>query len=64
MQGALKIARRVRDSSYLLLDGAMGYEAQIAGVGDRIPNQWMKSKVISYLKKKSVIEVTEKEDVS
>ena len=60
VQGALKIARRVRDSSYLLLDGAMGYEAQIAGVGDRIPNQWMKSKVISYLKKKSVIEVTEK----
>lgn len=33
-----------------MLDGVMGYEAQIAGVGDHIPNQWLKSKVISYLK--------------
>ena len=27
-----------------MLDGVMGYEAQIAGVGDYIPNQWLKSK--------------------
>ena len=27
-----------------MLDGVMGYEAQIAGVGDHIPNQWLKSK--------------------
>ena len=39
-----------------MLDGVMGYEAQIAGVGDYIPNQWLKSKVISYLKQKSVLE--------
>ena len=38
----------------------MGYEAQIAGVGDHIPNQRAKSKVISYLKKKSVLEVKER----
>ncbi len=38
----------------------MGYEAQIAGVGDRIPNQRVKSKVISHLKKKSVLEVKER----
>ena len=38
----------------------MGYEAQIAGVGDHIPNQRAKSKVISYLKKKSVLEVKRK----
>ena len=38
----------------------MGYEAQIAGVGDQIPNQRVKSKVISYLKKKSVLEVKER----
>ena len=43
-----------------MLDGVMGYEAQIAGVGDHIPNQWLKSKVISYLKQKSVLEVKEK----
>lgn len=50
MQDALKVVEKVRRSSYLMLDGVMGYEAQIAGVGDHIPNQWLKSKVISYLK--------------
>ncbi|KAA0761317.1 amino acid deaminase/aldolase [Bacillus sp. SH5-2] len=60
VQDALKIVKKVKDSSYLILDGVMGYEAQIAGVGDHIPNQWMKSKAISYLKKKSVIEVIER----
>ncbi|EJS64715.1 amino acid aldolase [Bacillus cereus] len=60
VQGTLKIVEKIKDSSYLILDGLMGYEAQIAGVGDHIPNQWMKSKVISYLKKKSVLEVKER----
>lgn len=62
VQDALKIVEKVRRSSYLMLDGVMGYEAQIAGVGDHIPNQWIKSKVISYLKKKSVIEVKERRE--
>ena len=44
MQDALKVVEKVRRSSYLMLDGVMGYEAQIAGVGDYIPNQWLKSK--------------------
>ncbi|EEM61579.1 hypothetical protein bthur0007_6030 [Bacillus thuringiensis serovar monterrey BGSC 4AJ1] len=59
-QGALKIVKRLKESSLLILDGVMGYEAQIAGVGDHIPNQRVKSKVISYLKKKSVLEVKER----
>lgn len=62
VQDALKIVEKVRRSSYLMLDGVMGYEAQIAGVGDHIPNQWMKSKVISYLKKKSVLEVKKRRE--
>lgn len=33
MQDALKVVEKVRRSSYLMLDGVMGYEAQIAGVG-------------------------------
>lgn len=60
MQGALKIVKRVKESSCLILDGVMGYEAQIAGVGDHIPNQRVKSKVISYLKKKSVLEIKDR----
>ena len=63
MQDALKVVEKVRRSSYLMLDGVMGYEAQIAGVGDYIPNQWLKSKVISYLKQKSVLEVKEREHI-
>jgi len=60
VQDALEIVKKVKGSSYLILDGVMGYEAQIAGVGDQIPNQRVKSKVISYLKKKSVLEVKER----
>ena len=60
MQGTLKIVKRLKESLFLILDGVMGYEAQIAGVGDRIPNQRVKSKVISHLKKKSVLEVKER----
>ena len=62
VQDALKVVEKVRRSSYLMLDGVMGYEAQIAGVGDYIPNQWLKSKVISYLKQKSVLEVKERRE--
>ena len=42
----------------------MGYEAQIAGVGDHIPNQRVKSKSDLHLKKKSVLEVKKEEDIS
>ncbi|MBR9923137.1 MAG: amino acid deaminase/aldolase [Bacteroidetes bacterium] len=38
----------------LKLSGLMGYEAQIAGVGDQINGQPLKSKVIQYLKKYSL----------
>ena len=38
VQGALKIVK-VERIIILILDGVMGYEAQIAGVGDHIPNQ-------------------------
>lgn len=62
VQSALKIVEKVKGSSYLILDGVMGYEAQIAGVGDHIPNQWMKSKAVSYLKKKSVLGVKERRE--
>lgn len=37
--------------------GLMGYEAQIAGVGDAVPGQVLKSAVIKFLKKKSLKEL-------
>ncbi|ABS20918.1 amino acid deaminase/aldolase [Bacillus cytotoxicus] len=57
---ALRIVKQVMQSPYLQMDGVMGYEAQIAGVGDRVPKQWFKNKVISYLKRKSAVEVTKR----
>ncbi|PQZ50968.1 amino acid aldolase [Bacillus sp. MYb209] len=60
VQSALKIVEKVKASPYLILDGVMGYEAQIAGVGDDMPKQRLQNKLISYLKKKSVLEISER----
>ncbi|WP_419465916.1 amino acid deaminase/aldolase [Bacillus spongiae] len=52
-----QVATLVRESKKyptLILDGVMGYEAQIAGVADSMPGQSMKNGVISYLKRKSL----------
>lgn len=42
------------------LEGIMGYEAQIAGVGDDAKNRFMKNKIIQFLKKKSLGEIAKK----
>ncbi|WP_088040966.1 alanine racemase [Bacillus sp. EAC] len=39
------------------LVGIMGYEAQIAGVGDNLTNHFIKNRVIQYLKKQSTKEI-------
>ncbi len=39
------------------LVGMMGYEAQIAGVGDNVKSRYVKNKIIQYLKKKSINEI-------
>src|SRR5947209_3033785 len=44
-------------SSHIWLDGLMGYEAQIAGVGDNFPGRVTKNAVVQKLKKRSVREV-------
>ncbi|MED1408720.1 amino acid deaminase/aldolase [Bacillus paramycoides] len=60
VQNALKIVEKVKASPYLILDGVMGYEAQIAGVGDDMPKQWLQNQLISYLKRKSVLEINKR----
>ena len=57
---ALTVARQVASSEYLYLDGIMGYEAQIAGVGDRYPRQFLKNTVIRMLKQQSVRQIAER----
>ncbi|KQL46703.1 amino acid aldolase [Brevibacillus choshinensis] len=60
LEGALDVVRRVGASDHLYLDGIMGYEAQIAGVGDRYPHQFLKNTVVRLLKQHSVKEVAER----
>ncbi len=38
----------------VFLDGIMGYEAQIAGVGDNFPGQGMQNRIVRALKRRSV----------
>jgi D-serine deaminase-like pyridoxal phosphate-dependent protein len=44
----------LKNKDHLRLEGLMGYEAQIAGVGDQVNGQALKSAVIRQLKKRSL----------
>lgn len=48
------VIERLKDSKRVWLDGVMGYEAQIAGVGDQVPRQAAKNKLVQQLKKRSL----------
>ncbi|MEO7021987.1 MAG: amino acid deaminase/aldolase [Ktedonobacteraceae bacterium] len=48
------LLERIKDSQRVVLDGVMGYEAQIAGVGDHVPGQVAKNTVVQQLKKRSL----------
>lgn len=55
--GALALARAIAGASHLKLDGLMGYEAQIAGLQDRLSGQRLKSAAVRALKRRSVAEI-------
>lgn len=55
-QAALRIIERIARSKHVVLDGVMGYEAQVAGVGDQLPGQTLKSAVVRLLKRRSIRE--------
>ncbi|HEX8983607.1 MAG TPA: amino acid deaminase/aldolase [Ktedonobacterales bacterium] len=57
---ARPIIERVLASPHLILDGVMGYEAQIAGVGDNYPRQALKNSLVRVLKRRSVGMVAER----
>ncbi|MGG0717986.1 amino acid deaminase/aldolase [Robertmurraya massiliosenegalensis] len=56
-ENVVQLVRNIQQSSKLQLIGVMGYEAQIAGVGDQLPSQQLKNGVITYLKKSSITEI-------
>jgi len=46
--------------SHIQWVGLMGYEAQIAGVGDEIRGQMLKSSIVKVLKGKSIVEIAQR----
>lgn len=55
-----ELVHHVKQMKRIVLDGVMGYEAQIAGVTDSDPKQKAKNMVIRHLKRKSQKEVIKK----
>jgi D-serine deaminase-like pyridoxal phosphate-dependent protein len=53
-EAALDVFQAIQRSPHLRLDGLMGYEAQIAGVGDRVAGQRARSALIRLLKRRSL----------
>ncbi|RED56831.1 amino acid deaminase/aldolase [Cohnella lupini] len=51
------VVEKIMNSKWVWLDGIMGYEAQIAGVGDLVPGAALKNNVVRYLKSRSIREV-------
>lgn len=54
VDGVLSLAKKLKQCNRVKLVGIMGYEAQIAGVGDRMPAQAIKNKAVAYMQKKSI----------
>jgi D-serine deaminase-like pyridoxal phosphate-dependent protein len=60
VEQAKPIIERIKASSHVFLDGLMGYEAQIAGLGDNFPGQRAKNALVRRLKRRSIHEVAER----
>jgi D-serine deaminase-like pyridoxal phosphate-dependent protein len=57
---ARPLIARIQASEHVWLDGVMGYEAQIAGVGDNAPGQRVKNTLIRALKRRSAKDVAKR----
>jgi D-serine deaminase-like pyridoxal phosphate-dependent protein len=57
---AVRVYEEIARSPHLRLDGVMGYEAQLAGLGDNMPGSAIKSRIIRLLKGRSIRPVAER----
>lgn len=57
MEEVNELVEVIQRCACVYLDSVMGYEAQIAGVPDAMPGQFLKSKVVQFLKKRSTKEL-------
>jgi len=49
-----QVIAHIKKKSHVQLEGIMGYEAQIAGVGDKVLGGGIKNRLVKYLKKRSL----------
>ncbi|MDP2226368.1 MAG: alanine racemase, partial [Moraxellaceae bacterium] len=56
-EAVVALWKLIRQYPQLTLDGVMGYEAQLAGVGDAVPGQGFMNGMMSFLKRRSAPEV-------
>lgn len=56
-EDVLALARKVRSRAALRLEGLLGYEAQVAGVPDRVRGRALRSALVRWLKRRSMAEV-------
>ncbi len=57
VEQALAVHAVIKQAPHLRLQALMGYEAQVAGLGDRIPGQKLKNIAIRLLKRRSIKQV-------
>lgn len=57
---ALDLIQRIAQSRHVVLEGLMGYEAQVAGLGDRVPRQALKNAIVRFLKRRSIREAADR----
>lgn len=57
IEGLKDLAGYIRSCPNVRLSGIMGYESQIAGLGDRVKGEGIKNYVVRFLKKRSVKEI-------
>ncbi|EGG36807.1 amino acid deaminase/aldolase [Paenibacillus sp. HGF5] len=59
-EGMYPVVERIIRSPWLRLDGIMGYEAQVAGVGDNAAKKRMKNTMVRWLKNRSIVEAAKR----
>ena len=55
---ALALYHTITKTNGVRLDGVMGYEAQIAGVGEKLPGKHLQNSVVPWLKRYSIPQIT------
>ncbi len=57
---AIELHKVIKDSSFVKLEGLMGYEAAIAGVGDKVKGKSIQNIAVGLFKKKSALEIAKR----